>query len=291
MAKLFSGSVIAVLVIFWSSPVLSFQVSAEFADPSARMKTILVLPVSVETFSVSIGQAVRVEQELTEDYSDELFDFVTGDLESKGYQLVFPKEAELIGSQIFVSLKDEVLEIIQGEYQSNPKGVRFNWYGVRQGVVELRERYGVDGIAFQHLAGGYTSTKPSAARLAGTAALALGSGLFARPKISAVGVSRDIIRARLVLIDAASGKLDLVSEAESPFSLTMKTDKSGEPDLRQSKKDWRWRLDKMVEKLPAVDKKAKVRINKKSKKMRPREPLTNDIDEQLLEDIEDLLDE
>lgn len=288
MVKVFSYSIVITLVMFCSLEVMGFQVSAEFADPKTRMKSILVLPLATETFSVSIGGKTTLRSELTKEYSEQLFNFVTTDLKSKGYQLVFMEEADL-NKELLESIRDEVLEMIQGDYQKNPKGVRFNWYKVRQGILELREKYKVDGIAFQHLQGGYIATEPSAARLVGTAALAIVGGSFSRQKIGSVAVARDIIRSRLVLIDATSGTLDLVSEAESPFSLTMRRNKEGEPDLSKSKKDWLWRLDKMVEKLPAVEEKAKVRISRKSKDMRPREPLTNDIDEKLLEDIEDLL--
>ena len=48
-------------------------------------------------------------------------------------------------------------------------------------------------------------------------------------------------------------------------------------------------MGKLITRLPTINKKIKVQLVPELYEMRPREPLTNDIDEELLEDIEDLL--
>lgn len=294
MNKLVVTVFVLLLATAHSVSAMGLQMSGQFADPKKRMKNILVLPLHKDTFSVQLDDDIELMEGLTAEYGDQLFETITSDLQKKGYNLVFMEAETTSDQQLMEQMADEILDVVKTQYPKERKGVRYNWYGVLQGVVDLRDRYKVDGIAFQHVGGGYKATKPSKNQLAKSVAVDLALGAIFKSGAGLGGVKsnsvyKDNISGYFVLIDTVSGKFDLVSEAVTSYSVTMKTKKNGEPDLRNAKKQWTKALSKVTKRVPPVGKKIKIQLVPELYEIRPRKPLVNDINEELLEDIEDLL--
>lgn len=287
---------LAVFLLLLSFSLMSFsgcvwaQMTPEFGDPKKRPKKVLLLPAIVELTETIDGVESR-KAILGESYAPMLNQSILDALNEKGFEVVLLGSADKSatgGLDPAKILQEATLDELP-EYHRKPKGLRYNWYGVERGVRELRSLYQVDSFVVVYLDGTYSATSPSTKQLAtsvfaGALAGAItGGGVGRVAGISATNTFSDQVRMGAVFIDPVSGKFD--AQFSRSFSYSNSLLKSGEKGEKAISKA----LRKLIKKIPNSKKRVKVQIVTELYEMKQRPAISDEADELMLQEIEQLL--